>query len=165
MKGGTIRSYDLVSLKRNFTYTNGDSSIPIVIRIMAISIRQTSKLSSNRTADYQQVTPTGLPAQEWAPPGLLNAKNALKVLVNEIANFQDKKLQKEMEKLNRAADRKKPIEALEKQVTEAAAALWRKRSRLSSLQWNGVGEAAAALLSSVRWSLPRGGRHQRIQAL
>ena len=37
-----------------------------------------------------------------------------------------------MEKLNRAADRKKPIEALEKQIAEAAAALWRKRSRLSS---------------------------------
>jgi len=44
---------------------------------------------------------------------LLNAKNALKVPVNEVAAFQDKKLQKEMEKLNR-----KPIEALEKQITE-----------------------------------------------
>lgn len=44
---------------------------------------------------------------------LLNAKNALKVPVNEVAGFQDKKLQKEMEKLNR-----KPIEALEKQLTE-----------------------------------------------
>lgn len=49
---------------------------------------------------------------------LLNAKNTLKVPVNEVAAFQDKKLQKErgrpaMEKLNR-----KPIEALEKQITE-----------------------------------------------
>lgn len=44
---------------------------------------------------------------------LLNAKNALKVPINEVSAFQDKKLQKEMEKLN-----KKPIEALEKQVTE-----------------------------------------------
>jgi len=44
---------------------------------------------------------------------LLNAKNALKVPVNEVSAFQDKKLQKEMEKLN-----KKPIEALEKQVAE-----------------------------------------------
>jgi len=37
----------------------------------------------------------------------------LKVPLNEIAGFQDKKLQKEMEKLN-----KKPIEALERQITE-----------------------------------------------
>ena len=44
---------------------------------------------------------------------LLNAKNALKVPLGEVAAFQDKKLQKEMEKLN-----KKPIEALEKQITE-----------------------------------------------
>jgi len=44
---------------------------------------------------------------------LLNAKNALKVPVNEVAAFQDKKLQKEMEKLNR-----KPIVALEKQIAE-----------------------------------------------
>lgn len=44
---------------------------------------------------------------------LLNAKNALRVPVNEVAGFQDKKLQKEMEKLNR-----KPIEALEKQIAE-----------------------------------------------
>ena len=49
---------------------------------------------------------------------LLNAKNALKVPINEVAAFQDKKLQKEMEKLNRAADRRKPIEALEKQIAE-----------------------------------------------
>ena len=44
---------------------------------------------------------------------LLNAKNALKVPLDEVAAFQDKKLQKEMEKLN-----KKPIEALEKQIAE-----------------------------------------------
>nr|WKN34496.1 IS110 family transposase [Tunicatimonas sp. TK19036]WKN34888.1 IS110 family transposase [Tunicatimonas sp. TK19036]WKN34938.1 IS110 family transposase [Tunicatimonas sp. TK19036] len=44
---------------------------------------------------------------------LLNAKNTLKVSRDEIATFQDKKLQKEMEKLNR-----KPVEALEKQITE-----------------------------------------------
>lgn len=44
---------------------------------------------------------------------LLNAKNALKVPINEVAIFQDKKLQKEMEKLNR-----KPIAALEKQIAE-----------------------------------------------
>ena len=44
---------------------------------------------------------------------LLNAKNALKVPINEVSSFQDKKLQKEMEKLNR-----RPIEALEKQVAE-----------------------------------------------
>ena len=54
---------------------------------------------------------------------LLNAKNTLRVPLDEVgrravADFQDKKLQKEMEKLNR-----KPIEALEKQITEAAAAL------------------------------------------
>ena len=42
---------------------------------------------------------------------LLNAKNALKAPLNEVAAFQDKKLQKEMENLNR-----KPIEALEKQI-------------------------------------------------
>lgn len=44
---------------------------------------------------------------------LLNAKKALKVPVNEVAAFQNKELQKEMEKLNR-----KPVEALEKQITE-----------------------------------------------
>lgn len=44
---------------------------------------------------------------------LLNAKSALKVPLYEVADFQDKKLQKEMERLN-----KKPIEALEKQITE-----------------------------------------------
>ena len=44
---------------------------------------------------------------------LLNAKNALKVPVKEVSAFQDKKLQKEMEKLNRI-----PIEALEKQITD-----------------------------------------------
>ena len=44
---------------------------------------------------------------------LLNAKNALKVPLGEAANFQDKKLQKEMEQLNR-----KPIEALEKQIAD-----------------------------------------------
>ncbi len=44
---------------------------------------------------------------------LLNAKSALKVPLHEVAEFQDKKLQKEMEKLN-----KKPIEALEKQISE-----------------------------------------------
>ncbi len=44
---------------------------------------------------------------------LLNAKSTLKVPLHEIGDFQDKKLQKEMEKLN-----KKPIDALEKQITE-----------------------------------------------
>lgn len=44
---------------------------------------------------------------------LLNAKSALKVPLYEVADFQDKTLQKEMEKLN-----KKPIEALEKQIIE-----------------------------------------------
>ena len=44
---------------------------------------------------------------------LLNAKNILRVPLNEVADFQDKKLQKEMEKLN-----SKPIEALEKQIAE-----------------------------------------------
>ena len=49
---------------------------------------------------------------------LLNAKNALKVPVDEVSAFQDKKLQRErgrpaMKKLN-----KKPIEALEKQIAE-----------------------------------------------
>lgn len=44
---------------------------------------------------------------------LLTAKNALKVPVNEVAGFQDKKLQKEMKKLN-----KKPVEALQKQIDE-----------------------------------------------
>jgi transposase len=44
---------------------------------------------------------------------LLSAKNALKVPLDEIAAFQEERLQKEMEKLNR-----KPIEALEKQITE-----------------------------------------------
>ena len=44
---------------------------------------------------------------------LLNAKNTLRVPLDEVADFQDKKLQKEMEKLNR-----KPIEALEKQIAD-----------------------------------------------
>lgn len=44
---------------------------------------------------------------------LLNAKSALKVPLYEVADFQDKKLQKEMEKLNT-----KPIAALEKQIAE-----------------------------------------------
>ncbi len=44
---------------------------------------------------------------------LLNAKNTLRVPLEEVTAFQDKKLQKEMEKLNR-----KPIEALEKQIAE-----------------------------------------------
>lgn len=44
---------------------------------------------------------------------LLNAKNALKVPINEVSAFQNKKLQKEMEKLNR-----KPVEALEKQIAD-----------------------------------------------
>ena len=52
---------------------------------------------------------------------LLNAKSALKVPMYEVADFQDKKLQKEMEKLN-----KKPIDALEKQIVEAAAALLKR---------------------------------------
>jgi len=61
---------------------------------------------------------------------LLNAKNALKVPLNEVAGFQDKKLQKEMEKLN-----KKPIEALEKQISEV-------EKKIKTL----VKEAAAALM-------------------
>ena len=44
---------------------------------------------------------------------LLNAKNTLRVPMEEVTAFQDKKLQKEMEKLN-----SKPIEALEKQIAE-----------------------------------------------
>ena len=44
---------------------------------------------------------------------LLNAKSTLKVPLYEIGDFQDKKLQKEMERLN-----KKPIRALEKQIVE-----------------------------------------------
>lgn len=44
---------------------------------------------------------------------LLNAKNALSIPLNEVAEFQDKKLQKEMERLN-----KRPIEALLKQIAE-----------------------------------------------
>lgn len=44
---------------------------------------------------------------------LLNAKNALRIPINEITGFQDKQLQREMEKLN-----SKPIEALEKQITQ-----------------------------------------------
>ena len=61
---------------------------------------------------------------------LLNAKNALKVPVNEVASFQDKKLQKEMEELN-----KKPIEALEKQIAEV-------EKKIKAL----IKEAAAALM-------------------
>ena len=72
---------------------------------------------------------------------LLNAKNALKVPVNEIAAFQDKKLQKEMEKLNR-----KPIEALEKQIAEV-------EKKIKAL----IKEAAAALMirssTCLSWSL------------
>lgn len=44
---------------------------------------------------------------------LLNAKNTLRVPIEEVAAFQDRKLQREMEKLN-----KKPIEALQKQIDE-----------------------------------------------
>jgi transposase len=44
---------------------------------------------------------------------LLNAKNALKVPLGELAGFQNKKMLKELEKLN-----KKPVEALEKQIAE-----------------------------------------------
>lgn len=44
---------------------------------------------------------------------LLNAKNTLRVPLDEVAPFQDKKLQREMEKLNR-----RPIEALEKQLAD-----------------------------------------------
>lgn len=47
---------------------------------------------------------------------MLNAKNALRVPLDEVADFQDKKLQKEMERLNR-----KPVEALEKQIAEVEA--------------------------------------------
>jgi transposase len=47
---------------------------------------------------------------------LLNAKNALRVPLDEVADFQDQKLQKEMERLNR-----KPVEALEKQIAEVEA--------------------------------------------
>ncbi|MEM9830354.1 MAG: transposase [Bacteroidota bacterium] len=44
---------------------------------------------------------------------LLNAKNALRVPLEEYANFQGDKLQKEMKKLNQ-----KPIQALQKQINE-----------------------------------------------
>lgn len=44
---------------------------------------------------------------------LLNAKNALKVPLGELAGFENKKLLKELEKMN-----KKPVEALEKQIAE-----------------------------------------------
>lgn len=44
---------------------------------------------------------------------LLNAKNTLRVPAEEVAAFQDKALQREMEKLN-----KRPIEALEKQIAD-----------------------------------------------
>ena len=44
---------------------------------------------------------------------LLSANNTLRVPLKEMADFQDKKLQREMEKLN-----KKPIEALKKQILE-----------------------------------------------
>ena len=44
---------------------------------------------------------------------LINAKNTLRVPLEEVTAFQDKKLQREMEKLNR-----KPIEAMEKQIAE-----------------------------------------------
>ena len=78
---------------------------------------------------------------------LLNAKNVLKVPINEVAVFQDKKLQKEMEKLN-----KKPIEALEKQIAEVEKkikALIKEDNSLKHLfdlvtSVDGVGEAAAA---------------------
>lgn len=44
---------------------------------------------------------------------LINAKNALKVPLDEVSGFQDTKLQKEMERLNR-----RPIEVLENQIVE-----------------------------------------------
>ena len=44
---------------------------------------------------------------------LLNAKNALKAPLQEASDFQDSKLRREMDKLN-----KKPIQALEKQIAE-----------------------------------------------
>ena len=78
---------------------------------------------------------------------LLNAKNTLRVPLEEVIAFQDKKLQKEMEKLNR-----KPIEALEKQIAEVEKkinALIKEDSSLKHLfdlvtSVDGVGEAAAA---------------------
>lgn len=60
---------------------------------------------------------------------LLNAKNALKVPLGEVADFQDRKLQKELEKLN-----KKPVEALQKQIA-------RVEKKIKTL----IKEAAAAL--------------------
>ena len=44
---------------------------------------------------------------------LLNAKNALKVPLGELSGFENKKLLKELEKMNR-----KPVEALETQIAE-----------------------------------------------
>ncbi|WP_224994257.1 hypothetical protein [Cesiribacter sp. SM1] len=79
---------------------------------------------------------------------LLNAKNALKVPLGELAGFQNKKLLKELEKLN-----KKPVEALEKQIADTEKKirnLVKKDDLLHNLftlvtSVDGVGEAAAAL--------------------
>ncbi|WP_224995055.1 hypothetical protein [Cesiribacter sp. SM1] len=79
---------------------------------------------------------------------LLNAKNALKVPLGELAGFQNKKLLKELEKLN-----KKPVEALKNQITEIEKkirSLIKKDEQLNNLfalvtSVDGVGEAAAGL--------------------
>jgi transposase len=47
----------------------------------------------------------------------ITTKHALNVPIKEASSFQDKKLQKELQKLNQ-----KPIEALDKQIKEAAVA-------------------------------------------
>ncbi len=48
----------------------------------------------------------------------ITTKHALNVPIKEAASFQDKKLHKELKKLNRAANRQKPVEALDKQIKE-----------------------------------------------
>lgn len=50
---------------------------------------------------------------------LLNAKNALKVPLGELAGFQNKKMLQKLEKLN-----KKPVETLEKQLKELEKKIW-----------------------------------------
>jgi transposase len=49
---------------------------------------------------------------------LMLAKDSLQVPLKEAADFQDKKLSKKMQALNRAADRQKPIKALQKQIQQ-----------------------------------------------
>ncbi|MEQ9438373.1 MAG: transposase [Cyclobacteriaceae bacterium] len=85
---------------------------------------------------------------------LLNAKNALRVPLDEVASFQDKKLQRELGNLNR-----KPIEALEKQVAEVEKKIKTLIKEDDSLKHlfnlvtsvDGVGEVAPTAWSSARW--------------